>query len=225
MLCCPRSPSSFCCCCHGVSPTRGETTRWHFAAGDFQRFGCRAAHPGRRRPLWGSTPAHRHHGPAGRHVVIHLRGRPVLWPAGYHCHQEDIRLLDAAYSARPLAAIISQIERPNKSVAMYKVRRDVEYGLSFYRNHLVDNYEQDGIPSAEHILITRESVRRPIAHSAGWAIVPTALFLSGTKPCGLPGLRQTLKQTPVRLSQGVGFQRMGLCRTLLFKRRGFGSRQ
>jgi 4-amino-4-deoxy-L-arabinose transferase-like glycosyltransferase len=71
--------------------------------------------------------------------------------------KKNIRLLDAAYSARPLAAIISQIERPNEGVAVYKVRRDVEYGLSFYRNHLVDNYEQDGIPSGEHILITREA--------------------------------------------------------------------
>ncbi len=70
--------------------------------------------------------------------------------------KKNIRLLDAAYSARPLAAIISQIARPKEDVAVYRVRRDVEYGLSFYRNHQVDNYEQDGIPTAEHILITRE---------------------------------------------------------------------
>jgi 4-amino-4-deoxy-L-arabinose transferase-like glycosyltransferase len=70
--------------------------------------------------------------------------------------RKNIRLLDAAYSARPLAAIISQIARPNESIAVYRVRRDVEYGLSFYRNHRVDNYEQDGIPAGEHILITRE---------------------------------------------------------------------
>jgi hypothetical protein len=70
--------------------------------------------------------------------------------------KKNIRLLDAAYSARPLAAIISQIAKPNEVVAVYRVRRDVEYGLSFYRNHEVDNYEQDGIPPGEHILITRE---------------------------------------------------------------------
>jgi 4-amino-4-deoxy-L-arabinose transferase-like glycosyltransferase len=71
--------------------------------------------------------------------------------------KKNIRLLDAAYSARPLAAIISQIERPNEGVAVFRVRRDVEYGLSFYRNNRVDNYEVDGIPSGEHILITREA--------------------------------------------------------------------
>jgi 4-amino-4-deoxy-L-arabinose transferase-like glycosyltransferase len=70
--------------------------------------------------------------------------------------KKNIRLLDAAYSARPLAAIISQISRPKEGVSVYKVRRDVEYGLSFYRNHRVGDYEQDGIPSEEHILVTRE---------------------------------------------------------------------
>jgi 4-amino-4-deoxy-L-arabinose transferase-like glycosyltransferase len=70
--------------------------------------------------------------------------------------KKNIRLLDAAYSARPLAAIISQIAKPNETVAVYRVRRDVEYGLSFYRNRQVDNYIQEGIPPGEHILITRE---------------------------------------------------------------------
>ncbi len=70
--------------------------------------------------------------------------------------KKNIRLLDLAYSARPLAAIISQISRPNEGVAVYKVRRDVEYGLSFYRNHRVDDYDQDGVPAGQHILLTRE---------------------------------------------------------------------
>jgi 4-amino-4-deoxy-L-arabinose transferase-like glycosyltransferase len=70
--------------------------------------------------------------------------------------KKNIRLLDAAYSARPLAAIISQISRPSQGVAVYRVRRDVEFGLSFYRNHRVADYDQDGIPGGEHILITRE---------------------------------------------------------------------
>ncbi len=36
----------------------------------------------------------------------------------------------------------------------------MEYGLSFYRNHQVLNYEQDGvqvIPPEQHILVARES--------------------------------------------------------------------
>ena len=106
--------------------------------------------------------------------------------------KKNIRLLDAAYSARPLAAIISQIARPKEVVAVYRVRRDVEYGLSFYRNHRVENYEQDGIPSGEHILITREMYRRPVAQLAGRPILPALVFLSRAKSCRVPGLRQTV---------------------------------
>jgi 4-amino-4-deoxy-L-arabinose transferase-like glycosyltransferase len=70
--------------------------------------------------------------------------------------KKNIRLLDQAYSARPLAGIISQIARPREIVAVYRVRRDVEYGLSFYRNHQVEDYDLNGVPDGEHILITRE---------------------------------------------------------------------
>jgi 4-amino-4-deoxy-L-arabinose transferase-like glycosyltransferase len=81
---------------------------------------------------------------------------PFFGLPAFSSTKKNIRLLDAAYSARPLAAIISQIAKPKEGVAVYRVRRDVEYGLSFYRNHQVENYEQDGIPAGEHILITRE---------------------------------------------------------------------
>jgi 4-amino-4-deoxy-L-arabinose transferase-like glycosyltransferase len=80
---------------------------------------------------------------------------PFFGLPAFSSTKKNIRLLDAAYSARPLAAIISQIEKPNEAV--YKVRRDMEYGLSFYRNSRVVNYEADSIPPGEHILITREA--------------------------------------------------------------------
>jgi 4-amino-4-deoxy-L-arabinose transferase-like glycosyltransferase len=82
---------------------------------------------------------------------------PFFGLPGLSSTKKNIRLLDAAYSARPLAAVISQIALPREGVSVYKVRRDVEYGLSFYRNHRVDDYELDGIPAEEHILITRET--------------------------------------------------------------------
>lgn len=71
--------------------------------------------------------------------------------------KKNIRLLDSAYSARPLASILSRIVKPGEQVAVFRVRRDMEYGLSFYRDREVDNYDTDGIPSAEHILVTRQS--------------------------------------------------------------------
>lgn len=69
--------------------------------------------------------------------------------------KKNIRLLDAAYSARPLASIISEIAKPGEQVAVYRVRRDAEYGLSFYRDRRVADYDVDGVPPGEHILVTR----------------------------------------------------------------------
>ena len=40
-------------------------------------------------------------------------------------------------------------------MAVYKVRRDLEYGLSFYRNSRVESYERDGVPLQQHLLVVR----------------------------------------------------------------------
>jgi hypothetical protein len=70
------------------------------------------------------------------------------------------QLLDLTYSARPLARILDPLLKNGEILAVYRVRRDMEYGLSFYRNQQVVNYEQDGgesVPDQQHILVVRES--------------------------------------------------------------------
>ncbi len=76
--------------------------------------------------------------------------------------KHTIHILDRTYSARPLAQRIAAIAPPGATVAVFRVRRDVEYGLSFYRNHAVVNYEEDGVPDGEHILVARVSGRRGV---------------------------------------------------------------
>jgi len=66
-----------------------------------------------------------------------------------------IRLLDRSYSARPLATQLAQVVPANETVAVFQVRRDVEYGLSFYRNREVVNYDESGVPDGEHVLVAR----------------------------------------------------------------------
>jgi hypothetical protein len=63
-----------------------------------------------------------------------------------------------------LAKIIDEILPPGGTVAVYRVRRDVEYGLSFYRNHEVVNYEHDGVPRQQHLLIVRGSYVDQLNH-------------------------------------------------------------
>jgi 4-amino-4-deoxy-L-arabinose transferase-like glycosyltransferase len=70
-----------------------------------------------------------------------------------------IYLLDRTYSARPLAAKLASIAPASETIAVFRVRRDVEYGLSFYRNREVVNYEQSGVPEEQHLLVARVTGR------------------------------------------------------------------
>jgi len=71
--------------------------------------------------------------------------------------KRNITLIDLTYSARPLAKILDEISPPDGTVAVFRVRRDVEYGLSFYRDRQVVSYERDGVPPQQHLLVIRES--------------------------------------------------------------------
>ena len=66
-------------------------------------------------------------------------------------------VLDKMYSARTLATEIAQIQNVPPVVAIYKARRDVQYGLGFYRNQRIQNYDTDGVPVREHILVVRNN--------------------------------------------------------------------
>jgi len=73
-----------------------------------------------------------------------------------------MQLLDRSYSARPIADRIGEIAPPSETVAVFRVRRDVEYGLSFYRGHEVMNYESEGVPETQHVLVARMTGRNGI---------------------------------------------------------------
>jgi hypothetical protein len=76
-----------------------------------------------------------------------------------------IHLLDRTYSARPLAEQIASVAPGEKTVAVFRVRRDVEYGLSFYRNQQVVDYKENGIPDGQHVLVIRVSGRGADPHT------------------------------------------------------------
>ncbi len=67
-------------------------------------------------------------------------------------------LLDLNYSARPLAREIAVTAPDVHDVAMLDVRRDLRYGVAFYRNQAIAQYRQEGVPEEEHVLVvpTRE---------------------------------------------------------------------
>ncbi len=65
--------------------------------------------------------------------------------------------LDLNYSARPLAREIAAVAPNEKIVAVQDVKRDMVYGLAFYRDQGPIHYDTDGVPNQEHILVTRSN--------------------------------------------------------------------
>jgi 4-amino-4-deoxy-L-arabinose transferase-like glycosyltransferase len=93
-------------------------------------------------------------------LVLFLYGvGPIFGIPEVGATKRVIQLLDRSYSARPLAARIATLVPAEETVAVFRVRRDVEYGLSFYRNREVVNYEQNGVPDEQHILVVRVAGR------------------------------------------------------------------
>ena len=69
------------------------------------------------------------------------------------------RDLDLNYSARPLAREIEQQAPHTPTVALLHVKRDIDYGLAFYRNQPSAHYDDpdEGVPEGEHVLVTRSN--------------------------------------------------------------------
>jgi hypothetical protein len=67
--------------------------------------------------------------------------------------------LDLNYSARPLAREMQQQAPDVRQVAVEDVRRDMVYGLGFYRNQQPVDYGKDGadVPAGEHLLVIPSS--------------------------------------------------------------------
>ena len=96
-------------------------------------------------------------------LVLFLYGvGPFFGIPGIRATKRVIHLLDRTYSARPLADQLAESAPADETVAVFRVRRDIEYGLSFYRNHEVVNYEESGVPDEQHLLVARVTGRNGV---------------------------------------------------------------
>lgn len=71
--------------------------------------------------------------------------------------------LDQTLSARPLAHEIASVETRPLLLAVYHVPRELEYGLTFYRNHVTFNYDWGRVPEEEHLVVAPEHSQVEIA--------------------------------------------------------------
>jgi 4-amino-4-deoxy-L-arabinose transferase-like glycosyltransferase len=104
----------------------------------------------------------------------------LIFLLGFHGKDLDIN-----YSARPLAQKIQQ-QAPGVPIVAINafrpdsrdgVKRDIVYGLAFYRNQPLVDYSKDGVPSGEHILVIPANQTSELDHYlAGRVYKPLFLY-------------------------------------------------
>ncbi len=106
--------------------------------------------------------------------------------------------VDNFYSARPVAKNLRSIDADRRQVAVFDAKRELRYGLEFYRNQTVSSYNENEIPFAEHLLIAKEGTRmqfeklldgRKVEHVGGFAPQHIEYYLVSALPeAELPGI-------------------------------------
>ena len=88
---------------------------------------------------------------------------PVLLAIGFLL-RPAASVIDQANSARAIQAELHAAGAPARMpMAVFNVKRDVEYGLNYYRNQPVTRYERDGIPAGKHLLAAPEGSRDAVS--------------------------------------------------------------
>jgi 4-amino-4-deoxy-L-arabinose transferase-like glycosyltransferase len=61
--------------------------------------------------------------------------------------------IDVMRSARPVSAGLEQLESQRATLATYHVRRELQFGLNFYRDQPIASYDGGEVPAGEHLLV------------------------------------------------------------------------
>jgi hypothetical protein len=75
--------------------------------------------------------------------------------------------IDPTLSARRLAVEIAGVETHQLPLAVYGVPREMEYGLTFYRNQTAVRYEWGSVPAEEHLLVAPATWKVNVAKETG----------------------------------------------------------
>jgi 4-amino-4-deoxy-L-arabinose transferase-like glycosyltransferase len=71
--------------------------------------------------------------------------------------------IDATQSARPVARLLQALGvGADEPVALFHAKREVEYGLAFYRNQPIAVYERRQLPPTEHVVLAGEGWGRQL---------------------------------------------------------------
>ena len=71
--------------------------------------------------------------------------------------------LDSTLSSRPVANEIRRLGKAQLPLAVFRVSRELDFGLAFYRNQVIFRYGSGEIPAVEHMLVAPEGSQVDIA--------------------------------------------------------------
>jgi 4-amino-4-deoxy-L-arabinose transferase-like glycosyltransferase len=87
--------------------------------------------------------------------------------------------IDHTLSARPLALELAGILTQPLPLAVYGVPREMEYGLTFYRNQTTVRYEAGTVPAQEHLLVAPTMWKEKVAEqTAGRRVLLLGHYVS-----------------------------------------------
>lgn len=122
---------------------------------------------------------------------------PVILGVGFIL-QRGGTYLDRTQSARPVAQELAGMETRPLPMAVFNTTRETEYGLAFYRNQVISNYNRGEIPAGQHLLVAREGSQdqlktllpdRRISHLGGLATEHLEYFWVSAPGMAMPGMK------------------------------------
>jgi 4-amino-4-deoxy-L-arabinose transferase-like glycosyltransferase len=84
--------------------------------------------------------------------------------------------LDETLSARPVANELAKFDSHHLPVAVFLVPRETEFGLAFYRDQSIFNYQMRQIPLGEYIVVAAQGFQRSIAKESGKKVTYLGTF-------------------------------------------------
>jgi 4-amino-4-deoxy-L-arabinose transferase-like glycosyltransferase len=75
--------------------------------------------------------------------------------------------LDETLSTRPVANELANLDSHHLPLAVFLAPRETEFGLAFYRDQVVSDYQMRQIPAGEHIVVAAQGFQRSIAKESG----------------------------------------------------------
>ncbi|MGE5207006.1 MAG: ArnT family glycosyltransferase [Chlamydiota bacterium] len=108
-------------------------------------------------------------------------------------------VLDRTQSERPVAQELASMETTKLPIAVFNATRETEYGLAFYRDQVVSNYNRGEIPPGQHLVVAREGSQeqlrvllpdRRISHLGGLPTEHLEYFWVSAPGMSMPGMKQ-----------------------------------